>query len=58
MTENLASVPNPIATTVMYIPSVDFDLLTNSCSLQDFETNKLIILAILKFIKDTNMFVC
>ena len=36
--------------------SVNFDLLTNGSTLHDFETNKQIILAVLKFIKDTNRF--
>ena len=37
-------------------PYVNFDLLTNGSTLHDFETNKQIILAVLKFINDTNRF--
>ena len=42
---------------IQTIPTVNFDLLTNGSTLHDFETNKQIILAVLKFIKDTNRFV-
>ena len=35
---------------------LNFDRLTNGSTLYDFETNKQIILAVLKFIKDTIRF--
>ena len=41
---------------IQTVPTVNFDLLTNGSTLHDFETNKQIILAVLKFIKDTNRF--
>ena len=36
--------------------TVNFDLLTNGSTLHDLDTNKQIILAVLKFINDTNRF--
>ena len=41
---------------IQTIPTVNFDLLTNGSTLHDFETNKQILLAVLKFIKYTKRF--
>ena len=41
---------------IQTIPTVNLHLLTNGSTLYDFETYKQIILAVLKFIKDTNRF--
>ena len=41
---------------IQTIPNANFDLLTNGSTLHDFETNKQITLAALKFIRDTKRF--
>ena len=41
---------------IQTIPTINFDLLTNGSTLHDFETTKQIILAVIRFIKDTKIF--
>ena len=41
---------------IQTIPTINFDLFTNRSTLYDFETNKQIIIAVLKFIENTNKF--